>query len=129
MRTAPSKLLVLPALALALVLGACATSGATSRGGSGALTAEDIEPYASQDLYTIIQRMRPQWLQVRGASTAQGRAAVVVFIDGMQAGGLGMLRDIRAVDVEEIRHLSASDATTLYGTGMEGGAILITTKR
>jgi hypothetical protein len=38
-------------------------------------------------------------------------------------GDLSFLRSIRTNQVEEIRHMSGSDATTRYGTGYGGGTI------
>lgn len=118
-------------LGLVLGLGACASSGAGTarRGSSNRLVAADFEEYASQDILTVIQRMRPTWLRVRGGGTAQGKAVIQVFVDGMQQnGGPDVLRGIRASSVEEVSFMNASDATTRYGTNMAGGAIEVKTK-
>jgi hypothetical protein len=42
---------------------------------------------------------------------------------------LATLQQIRAIDVQEIRYLSATEATTPYGTGHVGGVIEVTTRR
>ena len=114
-----------------LALGACASGGGGSAGGSpDRLTSEQLGEYASLDLYTLVQRLRPRWLQVRGTVTAQGRASIAVVLDGVrQQGSIEILRGLRAADVEELRHLNARDATTMYGTDMAAGAIQIITKR
>ena len=43
-------------------------------------------------------------------------------------GEIGLLYNINAETIKEVRYLSASEATVQYGTGHTGGAILITTK-
>ena len=45
----------------------------------------------------------------------------------MHRGGVEELRSIRAEHVVEIRYMSASEATTRFGTGYTGGLILVTT--
>jgi hypothetical protein len=57
------------------------------------------------------------------------RTFPVVYVDGRLFGGMRELHQIRASDVAIMRFLSAPDATTRFGTGHEGGAILIETKR
>jgi hypothetical protein len=53
-----------------------------------------------------------------------------VIVDGTrQQVGLSILRSIRTFELQGLRYMSASDATTRYGTGFDGGAILVTTKR
>jgi hypothetical protein len=47
----------------------------------------------------------------------------VIYVNGMRAGPLEALRSISAVDVQEIRYISAADATTRWGTGHSGGVI------
>lgn len=132
MRSVWMKRRIVFAAGLFLALGACATSGAgggTSRGSSTRLTEADIASDQSLDLYTIIQRRRPQWLQVRGGVTTSGPVTIAVILDGQrQQGGLDYLRSIRGSDVEEVRYMNARDATTRYGTNMTGGAIVVVTK-
>jgi hypothetical protein len=54
----------------------------------------------------------------------------VIVVDGVpQEPGVDPLRSFKVGDVREARRLSASDATTRFGTGMTAGAILIVTKR
>ena len=132
MRTPRLRHAALVALALSLAFAACAGSGArgSASGTSDVLTAEDLEPWASQDLFTIVQRMRPTWMQNRAPFTGQGRASIVIIVNGQrQEGALELLRDFKGTDVEEARFLNARDATTRYGTDMTAGAILISTKR
>ncbi len=122
------------ALVLGLIVGlsACASGsgGGSSRGGSSNhLAAADFDDYANQDILTVIQRMRPNWVHPRGGGTVQGQAMVQVVVDGMvQNGGAEVLRNIRASSVDEVSFMNASDATTRYGTNMVGGVIEVKTK-
>jgi len=119
-------------LAVAVIVTACTTvsSGGGSRRNADVITTAEMEQYLDEDLLTLVQRARPAWLQTRPALSAQGANAIVVVLDGVpQEPGLGPLRGFKVGDVQEVRRLSASDATTRFGTGMTGGAILIVTKR
>ena len=44
-------------------------------------------------------------------------------------GELDVLRQLNTANIETMRYLSASDATTKYGTGFLGGAIEVDTRR
>ena len=95
----------------------------------------EIGSVASQykNAYELIRGLRPHMLQPRGfaAATAPGpggRTAlggVKVFVDNVFVGGTEMLSTIPVPSIALVRHLSASDATIRYGSGMEGGAIVI----
>jgi len=110
----------------------CASAGGSSRAArpdADVLTAEEIESDANLDVLTLLQRLRPRWLQARGSMSFGGQSTASVIVDGVNQGGLGYLRGIRAIEVQEIRYMSASDATTRYGVNMAGGAILVTLRR
>jgi hypothetical protein len=65
--------------------------------------------------YDIVRSLRPAW---------RARVGVLqVYQDGVHIGGTDALRDITADQIKELRLLSASDATTKYGTGNADGAI------
>lgn len=124
MRIVP--VIITASLVLALGLTACASGGGGGGGGSGPnqLAAEDLVDVQQLDAYQAIQRLRSRWLRGRGGQTPN------VIVDGAaRPGGLDALSDIRVSDVEEMRFLSANDASLRYGTGNSGGAIVITTKR
>ena len=124
--TSPRRNTLLPALMLLLVAStACASGGSSDgppRGSNTLIIQAELEPLASLNAYEAIQRLRPQWLQLR--STEQP----VVFLDGSRMGGLEALRGIDAGSVLEIRRRSGRDATTRYGTGFGGGTIEVRTR-
>ena len=51
------------------------------------------------------------------------------WIDNQRMGGLSALDQITVAQIREIRYLTASDATTLFGTGNTGGAIQVIGRR
>ncbi|HKJ02823.1 MAG TPA: hypothetical protein VJ997_10225 [Longimicrobiales bacterium] len=120
-------------LALCAALGACASGGGgggSARSSSGTLRGEELQTEAVTDLFSVIQRRRPQWLTNRAPATARGRQEIAVIIDGIrQQGTVEILRSMRATDVESVSYMNARDATTRYGTDMTAGAILVSTKR
>jgi len=40
-------------------------TGGPRRESGDVLTAEEMEPWGAQELYVVVQRLRPRWLQVR----------------------------------------------------------------
>lgn len=128
MRSHPTPRLLVAMSALTFGLIGCASGAASPdgapRGNSRLIVESELVGLQSDDAYTAIQRLQPQWLRSRSG------AAPVVIVDGTrQQVGLSILRSIRTSELQELRYLSASDATTRYGTGFDGGAILLTTKR
>jgi len=118
---------------VAAILAGCAPAS-TQRGAAGpasdTITAAELEHNPDEDLFALIQRVRPAWLQTRPPVSAQSASAIVIVVDGVpQEPGLGPLRGFKVGDVQEVRRLGASDATTRFGTGMTAGAILVVTKR
>jgi hypothetical protein len=88
--------------------------------------------------YVLVQRLRPSMLRARGASmnmsndassSSVDRNEVQVYLDNQSMGGIEGLRNIQVTQIKEIRLLTASDATTLFGTGNAGGAIQVVGKR
>lgn len=110
---------------LVLLTAGCATSGGASGGTSGSdLERAELEELQSGTLHDAIRRFRPSWLRNRAPDQE-----VVVVVDGMRQGGVETLRQIAVTDVQRVRFLSASDATTAYGTGVWGGVIEVERRR
>jgi len=128
MRRRSSTSLVVLALALAFGVSACASGG----GGGGSRPAgatnnrivkAELEPLSALDAYQAIQRLRPQWLQSRSGEPP------VLYVDGARRSNLGDLQTMRSMNVEQMEYMSATDASNRYGTGHNGGAILVTSSR
>ena len=115
-------------LAVVVLGGACASSGqpdqSRPRRNRNLITAEELSELSVSTCYEAVRRLRPAWLQARGRSPLP-----VVFRNNARWGGdPRSLESIRINSVSEIRFLSASDATTRYGTGFTGGVILVVTR-
>lgn len=114
----------------ALLATACAGSGsASSRSTSRVLTAEDLADVAELNCYQAVQRLRPGWLRTRGRVSFTAQQGIRLYVDGMARGYVDEMVSIRANAVEEIRYLSAPEATSRFGTDHVDGAILVTLKR
>lgn len=116
---------------LAFLVAACASSGSgRSLGSRNVITESEIASVNVGTIYEVVQQLRPHFLQGRGQSSIQdpGSSAPVVYVNGVRYGSPDVLRSLRSMDVREIRYLSASDATTRYGTGHVGGVIEVTTR-
>lgn len=110
---------------------ACSTSSAarpSARGTSDVITETEAAGAQVSDAYQLVQRLRPQFLRTRGEQSIMLATPIIVYVDGNRFGGVEMLRQISALDVKEIRWLSATDATQRYGTDHASGAILVTRK-
>ena len=116
-------------LLAAVILGsACASSGqpgqSRPRRDSNLITAEELSGLTVSSAYEAVRQLRPAWLQPRGRS-----GLPVVYRNNARWGnGPRSLESIRVDNIGEMRFMSASDATTRYGTGFTGGLILVETR-
>lgn len=111
---------------------ACASGGGggSSGGSMNEITYEQIQEANVSTAMQVVQRLRPRWLRpVRGNGTFTGPPPeAVVMLDGVRYGGLSTLADINAAVVQRMQYISATEATTIYGTGYMGGAIQVFTR-
>ena len=133
--TRTCMLSVFAVLATGLVGVGCsgATAGGATRGPATSrrvLTAEEIRAVSATDAFEAVQRLRPEWLRRRGQVSIQDPSAgeVVIYLDGVRFGGPRSLEGLRAESIVHMEYLDASDATTRFGTGHGGGAILVRTR-
>jgi len=128
MRTHPSRTVLLMAFALALGLAGCASSGGGGGGDrvpgatANRIVRAELEPIAQLDAYQAIARLRPRWLRSRSG------VSPVLYVDQARRSDLNDLRQLRVTDIDEIEFMSSGDATTRFGTGHSGGAILVATR-
>lgn len=100
------------------------------------ITLEEIDAIRTElsNAHEIVSRLRPQYLRGRGANSfgnAQGGRRIPlarVVLDGSPYGEVTALSQISAMVVREIRYLSSGDASIKFGTGYDGGAILVSTR-
>ena len=112
-------------LFLTAVLAACASSGGGGGSGGGDRNLISTRRQLLASNQRQVQRLRPQWLRSRGGEVTDLPAT---FVDGRHFGDISQLSAFSTADILAIRYLSASDATTLYGTGYPGGVIEIQTR-
>lgn len=123
------------ALALGVVMTACssATTGSSqSTGRRDRLTREEIMSANVTNLYDVVNRLRPQWLEVaqRGDRSFNLQTNVVVFQNQTYLGNVDVLRQMSPELAYELDWLDGSTASnTLPGLGSQhvAGAIVIKT--
>jgi len=130
-RLAVSLFVAVTSISLVAGLSACAGASNTSRGAprrvGDLITRAELDNAQAPDLHQAIQRLRPNWLHSRGPVSLQSPDAgnVLVYLDDTRLGGIEALSNLQPAEVLEIRRLSAADATSRWGVGHAGGAILV----
>lgn len=96
------------------------------------ISIEEIDPIRTEvtTAYDLVQRLRPNFLRGRGPTSFGSNAIPVprVVVDGTPRGQLDLLKQIPAMTIREVRYLKATDASIQFGTGYDGGAILVYTR-
>lgn len=125
-RTWKSAAIVLAA-GLLVAMGGCSAGAGGGERDSRALTAEEIQASDANNLYEVIQRERPRWLQSRGSrsmgagldddDTADIPTEIHVWLnDSHQGEAEQILSSFPPDGVERIEYLSASEADALGGS-------------
>lgn len=139
-----TKILVIGTLFAVL---ACASSprDGSERRDNRVLTTEEIRNARQSSVLDLIEAERAQWLRTRGTPTLRTRTAtdprtgeeidvmdspeVVVYMDGIRFGTAASLRSLPLSGIQELRFLTATEATSRFGTNHPNGAILVVTSR
>lgn len=116
-----------------LAAGGCVKAGSAPArfGGSDVITFEEVRETSANDAYQVVQLLRPRWLRPRAApSLTNVRGGYArIYVDNVPLdGGTRELRTVPVGDIREIRYISPADATTRFGTGHAGGAIMVLTR-
>lgn len=118
---------VLLVTATAIACAPAATGGKARN--HNVLTSEEIAASQATTAHDAIKNLRPMFLRSRGQTTLEGTGqSAHVFLDGQKYGDIETLKTMSVQTVREIRFLSASDATTKYGTGYTAGIIEVWTR-
>ncbi|HSH76371.1 MAG TPA: hypothetical protein VLA09_11855 [Longimicrobiales bacterium] len=119
------------ALFLALAAAGCSSTGGGGGGGGSPnmITREQFGDLPEGTAFTIVQRFRSRWLRPRtqGGFNDPTPYYAEVFVDDLRFGPIESLQRISSTQIDRIEYISATDATTLYGTGFAGGIIKIHT--
>jgi len=126
----------LPVLTL-ILLGVALTAGCGGVGTSGSydanrITADDMAGVNASDLYEVVQRLRPRWLQVRSPRGMETETRVVVFLHRTYLGGTEELRRMGLDVAEWLEYRSGSDVVgelSIPGSAHVQGAIIVHTSR
>lgn len=130
--TAPLAIVALTACASAPAQKSASSSSAAQTAAQSRnpnlLTAADIAARGQVDgtAYDVIRRLRPTFLTFHGAAgTSNAAGAVQVSLDGSSLSAVSLLQGLPALNIAEVRYLSASDAAQRFGTSANGGPVLL----
>ena len=66
----------------------------------------------------LVELARPIWLRPKGIEPQ-------VYMNNIQMGGVESLENVSVNSIQEVRYLSPTEATTMFGTNNMGGVISI----
>lgn len=96
------------------------------------LTAEQLRGVGVVDAYDAVARLKSHWLRSvtpTSPNDMQSRTSpVMVYLDGQRLGGVNQLRRIEIAVVEYIQYFTPAEASSRWGFGNAGGAILVSTQ-
>ena len=126
MRAVTATLIVATSL-----LAGCARATTESGANAGArnrLTQEELAATNATTLYDAIVKLRPDWLTSRGPSsvTDPTPTSASVIMNGNLLGRVDYLRQMRVLDVTEVRYWEPGQASARFGMGHPRGVIEIT---
>lgn len=96
------------------------------------ITENEIEASHSNSAYDVIAKLRANFLTYRGETSfdkSRSTPYPTVWVDGMEYGPIGTLRNVPAAQISTIRLYRSWEATTKFGVGNMGGVIEITTRQ
>ena len=120
------RLVRIAAVGMVLLAAACASgSGGGGEGRSSSndrylITATDLAPFATLNLYEAVSRLRRFWLQGSGGRSPR------VFVNNQELGGAPSLQEYGAADAREVRFIVANQAMSQFGPDYAGGVIQVT---
>ena len=117
-------------VALTWLLMACAsatTQTGTSREARNVLTQAQLAATNRDNLYEAIDKLKPEWLSSRGPTSVTNATPTVasVYMNGAMLGRTEHLRDMRVLDVTEVRYWEPGPASARFGMGHPRGVIEI----
>ncbi|NJD18891.1 MAG: hypothetical protein FIA95_06360 [Gemmatimonadetes bacterium] len=132
MRSKPAKSLWVLLLATGALWGCASTKSASEGTRSDVITREEIMGSGAINLYDVVRRLRPQWINVRAARSFTMETEIVVYQNEMLLGGPDALKQIGPELAYELRWMDGvRAAATLPGLSSGRhiqGAIIVSTK-
>lgn len=100
------------------------------------LTLEQISSVRANNAYEVVQRLKSQWLRIRGSSQMPAAAGspqfeenpVLVYMDDQRLGSVDQLRRIEIAAVQYIRYYPPTEASARWGFNHGGGVIFVSTR-
>jgi lipoprotein-anchoring transpeptidase ErfK/SrfK len=113
--------------------GAAASGGSAPRRDSTVITAEDMTKVQATNLYDVVRRLHPEWLNQRTAATvgSLNSAApaqpvdVQVFVDSQHIGTSETLKQLTISTTTSLKYYTAAEAQTRFGAGNLNGVIQV----
>lgn len=122
----------LAVIACGALWGCASTKEATQGGSMEVITQEEIQATGAVNLYDVVSRLRPQWLNVRTMSSFNLTTEVVVYQNDLLLGGADALRQMNPEMAWQLRWMDGTRATaTLPGLSSGRhvvGAIIVVTR-
>lgn len=101
----------------------------SEQSGSGPITQEQIQETGPVDsAYSLVQKLRPNWLRRRGRSSINAPGSIIVYIEGSRQSSPESLRRVNVINIESVAYLDSDQATLRYGSGHDHGAIEVDLK-
>ena len=121
------------AVLAALTVAGCASTKEASEGArSDVITRDEIMKAGAVNLYEVVRRLRPQWINIHATRSFNLETEVVVFQNEMLLGGTDALRQIGPELAYELRWMDGVRATAALPGLSSGrhvaGAIVISTR-
>jgi hypothetical protein len=122
------RTITVAATALSLMLTGCSRGtipGASPTIARDMLTHEQLAATSSDNLYDAIAKLRPEWLTSRGPTSVSDPTPTQasVYMNGSMLGKADYLREMRVLDVSEVRYWEAGRAAARFGMGHPRGVI------
>jgi hypothetical protein len=123
-----------PVLLISFLGAACASTQTPETSGSrqDLLTREEIMGAEATNLYDVVRRLRPRWLQVRSTRSFNMETLIAVLQNDMYLGGAETLREMSPELAYEIQYMDGTRAATAIPGLMSGqhieAAIIVKTR-
>lgn len=131
MKRLPHRALWITVLAAGALWGCASTKAAREGSNPDVITREEIQGTGAVNLYEVVTRLRPQWINVRTTQSFNLGTEIVVFQDNMLLGGPDALKQIGPESAYEIRWMDGVRASATLPGITSGrhvmGAIIVNT--
>lgn len=117
-------------LATGLLMLAAPRGAEAQRRQTDRITREEIDasPHRQLDIFELIRRTRPAFLESRGTNAA-ARGTMALYVDGRKQNGIDALKSIAATKVQDVVYFEPTRAATEFGPQAASGAIVIKLRR